>query len=465
MKIYTWSGFSKRRNSTKQPNIASATEVVVVLKEDTNIENPSFILTSASKPTIDYIKAFDEYYFVSNITCLTHSQWQIDCEMDPMATFKSDILASSQFVSRSTSNYNTMLPDPMVSIKNSETITENVTSVATLFNENGLYIISVLNNKGSGAGFCTYYLMTQGELVKLAQYCNANLADSGSITDIVQWLQATFLKTADAIIDCKWMPLSATAITGLSGLSVETLYVGKDEVTGVTGWRFTDTVIKSATYTLTPSYTYNDFRLGEPYTKAFLFIPFYGVYRFNALDFPTTISLQFDLDLATGDMTVYLSNGTKLITTLNYNIAVNSPVGKVGNDAGGVISSTLGTAGGVVAAIASKGATAVASGISASASAINGISSALSISPSIKGSLAGRSMAADGLDIHLILICNDTTDPANLTQIVGRPLMVYQSLSALTGYCQCQDASIDIAGFAGERDAINSFLNGGFYIE
>lgn len=465
MKIYLWKNFSKRKNSTLRPLAAQRIEKDVYLKENTSVESPSFILSGVDFD-FNYCQAFGHYYYVSDIIAINSDQIQIDCKQDLLATYRTEITASFQFVERDSVGYNVMLPDPLVVMQNSESVYENVTSLANLFNSSGMYVISVLNNIGSGAGFTTYYLTTAAEIEKLAQYCNQNLADSISGGTIVDWLQATFLKTADAIIDCKWLPISPTSVVGVAGLHNETMRIGKDDVTGVSGYRFTDSVIISKTYTLTPSYNYTDFRLGEPYTKAFLFIPFYGIYKFNAIDFPSTINVRFDLDIATGDMTVYLISGTKLISTINYNVAVNSPVGKVGNEAGSVITSTLGTAGGVIKAFASESAAGVAAaGLTAAASAINGISAAMSISPSIKGSMAGRSMSKNGLDLHTIIITIGTTNPVTFTPVMGRPVMQYKSLSGVTGYVKCNNASVYMPGKDGDREEVNSFLNTGIFIE
>lgn len=465
MQLLLWSNFSKRGNSTKQPARENATYLDVKLKTPTSIERPTFILEgNIENFNYNYCYAFGHYYHITNITSLAYNLLSFDCDQDVLATYKNEILSTSQFVERSSSNYNIFLPDPNVSINNKEQITEQIISQGVLFNESGLYIISVLNDVGSGAGFTTYYIIDRFTIQELATYCNQNLGTQS--TSVLQWLQATFLKTADAIIDCKWLPLSVQSLAGLSGLQGDTLKIGKDLLPGLTGLRFTDTVIKHFEWSIDCNWRYSDFRLGQPYTKAFLFIPFYGIYQFNALDFKTKIKFLYDLDVATGDITLYLKNeDNKLIATLNYNIGVTAPVGKVGNQAGSVIGSTLATIGSTIGAFASSGATAAAGFISATASGINTISSASAISPSVKGSLAGRSMALNGLDIHLIEITNDTTNPANLVDIVGRPLMEYRTLSGLTGYVQTSQASIDIASLANDRETINTLLNSGIYIE
>lgn len=48
MQVYYWTGFGKRNNSTKQPDLQDATEVNIALKDGCSIENP--VLETAQIP-------------------------------------------------------------------------------------------------------------------------------------------------------------------------------------------------------------------------------------------------------------------------------------------------------------------------------------------------------------------------------------------------------------------------------
>lgn len=116
MNIEVWNNFSKRKNSTKQPTADGRYIISVVLKENTSIENPSFIL-STPWTDIVYVKARGNYYFVRDVINLNAHQCQIDCVMDELATHKTEVLYSSQYVARSSSNYDVMIADPSVVVK------------------------------------------------------------------------------------------------------------------------------------------------------------------------------------------------------------------------------------------------------------------------------------------------------------------------------------------------------------
>lgn len=462
MNITIYNNFAKRKNSTKRPS--SGTIVQCKLKEETSIESPSFILRMRDDfESINYVYAMGHYYFVDDTVILDDNRFMLQCSQDVLATYRQQIYGLNVFVERSATVLNPNIPDPYVTIHDKEFINESVVSVGDFFNETGFYIISVLNDIGSGAGFTTYYLLSASQLQDIANYCNSNIAST--TTTVLEWLQATFLKTADAIIDCKWMPLSIQILGGLSGLVADPVKIGNDTL-GVRGYRFTNTVIASKTYTVRVVHHYDDFRIAQPYTKAFLYIPFYGMYQFNPLDFVDTIKIKFDIDMATGDVTCYLSNkDDNLISIVNYNVGVTAPVGKVGNQAGNVLTSTLATVGGVIGAVSTGGVGGVVAGISATATGINALSNVGAISPSVKGSMAGRSMSKNGLDLRAITIASETSDPSDFLNIIGQPLRETTTLSSLRGYVQTSNASISIAGRTTDTDTINSMLDSGIFLE
>lgn len=468
MNITVWNNFSKKKNSTKQPS--GGTPVTVTLKENTSIENPVFLLAkNINEADYTYVQAFNHYYFVTDIVSVGANLTEVHCNQDVLATYKGNIISSSQFVERSASAYDDTLPDPSVSIKNDEFLDDD--EKTSFYDKYGYFILSVLNDKGSSAGFASYYVLTSLEIQAISGYCNQNLADAidpEAAGAFVEWIQANWLKTSDAIISCIWLPLKFSSLSGATYLSYETVKIGKDLVTwngsDVKGYRITGTQIVGESVTYTNVHAYSDFRKGSAYTKVFVYLPFYGYVQVNPLDFSQMV-IHTDIDLATGDATVYLSNGARVITTINYNVAVQSPVGKVGNQVGNTLASAVGTVGSLIGAIMTEGASAAASAVAASAGAINTIASAGAISPSVKGSIQGRSMTENGLNYKVLTIVSRTTDPANLTNIIGRPLMQYRTLSGLSGYVKCNQAAIDINGRDNDRTEIESYLNSGLFIE
>lgn len=463
MTILTWKNFSKRVNSTKTPS--GGTSHTVTLKGGCSVERPVFILTS-SDYEINYVKAFDRYYFVTDLNLLTNNHMEIICDLDVGATYKSAIGGYTAFVERSATYSDPMIPDPFVTVKNEEIIWGGVYgSSSYIFSSTGMYAVSVLNDRGSGAGFTTTYFMTAGEMMQLAQYCNVDWGNSA--VTLLDWFQSNYLHTADSVIDCVWIPVSASAIISGS-VSYEEVKIGVDQVTSVYGYRATGPVVATDTeYISIPNYYTVDFRKGSPYQKGKLFLPCFGCIDFNPIDFPNDqITVKFDVDCCTGDTVVYISNDSGyLLATYMYNIGVTCPVGKVNQNVSGVSGGIISTIASGAAAIASGGATAVASGISATASAINTIASAVEPMTSYRGSKGGRAAAHDGLMMRIAVIAKVTTDPTYLTYVHGLPFMQYRQISNFSGYVKCSGADVPIDGTENEKIKVNNMLNTGFYYE
>lgn len=461
MTIYTWSGFTKRRNSTKQPT--GGTSVTCTLKETTSVERPTFVLAS-NDFTINYVQAFGHYYFVDDIKSVRNGIIEVSCSMDYGATYKSDIGSYTAFVERSATYANTFLPDPEVAIINDEIVTTNTYSAMPGLNAQGFFVVSVLNDIGSGAGFTTYYIMTASEIEQLASYINTDWG-SGA-TDVLNWLQATFLKTADSVIDCIWLPLSIADIpTGVTAL--ETVKIGVDSITGLTALRLTDLCIFSEYADVVIPHYYNDFRMGAPYTRCNLYIPGYGMVEINPLDFPSgVVSIYMDIDATTGDTIVFLKNSAAdVISSYTFNIAVSCPVGKVGANVTQTVGGLISTAGSIASAVASSGATSVAHGATAIASGINTAANAIAPTSSVHGGKGGRAIIANGLAPIITTYCKPTADPDDLQATHGKPFMADGLLSAFSGYVKCSGADVPIAGMESDKRAVNDLLNGGFYYE
>ena len=463
MEVYTWSGFTKRKNSTKRP---SGTGVIhqVRLKEATSIEKPTFVFQS-NDMSINYVKAFDHYYFVDDIKSVREDIIEVSCSMDIGATFKTQIGNYEAYIERSNTHFNSMLPDPFVTMLNREIMQSNIYSSLSIFVSGGIYIISVLNDLGSGAGFTSYYATDIANLMSLSNYVNTDWGSGAS--DFLSWLQATFLHTADCIIDCIWVPVALSQLSGASFTSFETMKIGVDNVTGVQGYRFTGPAVISQTITVDVPHMYDDFRKGAPYTIGRMFVPGYGNVDFNPLDFVgDKINVQFDLDITTGDVVCYFKDlSGKIVSNVTYNVAVNCPVGKVGANATGTIGGVLSTIGSVASAVSTSGASAVASGVGVAASAINTAAAAVAPTASVHGGRGGRAIIESGLDLICSTIAKYTTDPNSLQPWMGRPAMGRSYINTCSGYVKCSNAEVPIAGMESDKQAVNDLLNGGFYYE
>lgn len=91
-------------------------QVSVVLKDDTNVVNPTLITSQNISHTFNYIyiSDFDRYYYVRNIT-YSQQRFYIDCEVDVLMSFNTDIKSLELIANRSSSRFNVYQPDAQVS--------------------------------------------------------------------------------------------------------------------------------------------------------------------------------------------------------------------------------------------------------------------------------------------------------------------------------------------------------------
>lgn len=103
MNIYAWKSFSKKVNSTKTPKASAAITVGnVFLKDGTSIMNPTLVLRRNShiNRQINYVQLLNHYYYVTDIRFVDGSNVEISCEVDPLATWKENLLGCECYVER-----------------------------------------------------------------------------------------------------------------------------------------------------------------------------------------------------------------------------------------------------------------------------------------------------------------------------------------------------------------------------
>lgn len=463
--------FSKRKNSTAQPTSAG-TDASVTLKEGTSIESPVFLLTG-NNFDVNYVKAFGHYYFVTDVRSIRNDLREISCRMDALATHKTEIGNYTALIERSDSFYDPSYPDPAVSMMN-ELYFDDAVGDPDIYDDDGYFVLSVLNNVGSGTGFTSNYVVSSATLQRIAKFVNTDWGSAA--TDLLAWFKSVFLKTANSIIDCIWLPLKTTALTGLS-IVWEKMVIGvtpmSDADGDIDGGKMTATCVvhNQCTATIPHHYTNaGDFRRCAPYTVGKIFIPGYGYADFNPLDFEPTgvITITTDIDVSTGDTVVYLSNADGvLVSTYTFNIGVSCPVGKVGANVTETIGGILSTASNIALfnkTTPGSAAESIADYASA-ASMVNTISSAAGATASYSGRKAGRAIWNNNTEYYIAMFAHETQAVDSMETTSGRPDMTERAINTCSGYVKCINASVPIAGMDAERDEINSYLNNGFYYE
>lgn len=104
--------------------------ISVVLKDDTNVLNPTLITSQNISHTFNYIyiSDFDRYYYVKNIT-YSQQRFYIECAVDVLMSFNSEIKDLYVIANRSSSYYNVYQKDDTIPFENRNVIsTQNFPS-------------------------------------------------------------------------------------------------------------------------------------------------------------------------------------------------------------------------------------------------------------------------------------------------------------------------------------------------
>ena len=116
---------NKSSNNTVTKLLSNETELNIVLKDDTIIENPVIILRKTE--TIEtalhdfnycYIPKFDRYYYIESRESMNATTWKLQCRVDVLMSFSAEIKKLKAIVERSNKYYNTYITDDSYTVQN-----------------------------------------------------------------------------------------------------------------------------------------------------------------------------------------------------------------------------------------------------------------------------------------------------------------------------------------------------------
>lgn len=465
---------AKRKNSTLQPT--GGTSIDVDLKSGTSLISPTFLLNYSGRPSFNYVSYEGRYYFVRNLVSVRQNLWEIQCDVDVLATYKSEILNTTAYVIYD-STVNTELPDNRLPMKTSKSVAVD-TEPCPFVPDGGCYILSLTGSNDSTG----IYKVSENELADLIDdiafiYDNLWAPDPSNPKptpptgqNVWEWIKYFAVLCAwyfealkspfsqafgsgnipENIRECRFIPFNV----GITGGS-QPIYLGTFLTQQSLGKLITDTVHRTATVNI--PWQASDFRRRSPYTDIYLYLPYIGMVKLSSENLvgQSTITVDYTLSVRDGSMICTISSGGEILGQYNSNVGASVPVGisniNIPRAAQSVISGA--------ANIAAKN----IGGIGMSA-----LNFGDAITPNFTciGGLDGIASTAANQNITCYTVFHDTIDTPNQNlQIVGSPTMHSKSLATLTGFCQCTDAHISINGTSTEMDMLDGFINTGFYIE
>lgn len=125
IKTYRFLGDSRKINKTLT---AVSTYSNAVIVGDMSVQSPTISLqldsfTDVINFNYIYIPELRRYYYVDNSTIREDGFVQIQCRVDVLKSFSTDILASTQFVERQQNKCTYQLPDNLYNIKSNRNLT------------------------------------------------------------------------------------------------------------------------------------------------------------------------------------------------------------------------------------------------------------------------------------------------------------------------------------------------------
>lgn len=500
MKVY-FAKFNKQIDSTARLATGSFDENLdCQLKDSVSVTSPSLIIHRTDFNigyNYCYIPMWKRYYFVQNYTMHTGGIWQVDLTIDVLATYRTEILSSTLYVTRSASSYNLKLVDDTWT--HTTDFTETVTSVAfPSYDSTGSYIVTVVNNSTriSANPASQMYLMDATNLTALL----AEMFDVSSYSNLDDLTQ-TYFNPGQYITSCRWLPFSYAYLTSLQDSTVESVVrYGWYEASNASAITVTSYGL-TKTFTLTLG-TYTDWTDRDSnWTRYALFVPGFGVTEVDAAFSGQTLTGKISIDFNTCQANLMLTTGTGQIASqlsgkIGAEVALNQVGGSIDipTSVGGLISKGIQFAGATAAGGGLRsGAKSVVEFFkamgSANAAAYGG--SAAAVQEHLTNALnGGQDVAAAAADAAKQTLLNPTVsttgaDGARYTIIDNHTIYLYRrkyshynpavaklggvcnqvkTLSTLSGYTQVANGLIQMTGTAEERNAITSLLEGGFVI-
>lgn len=496
--------FAKRTNSTKRPN--DQTDTVQVF--DGNIANATSMLTptvivdftplkvgnAAYNPlpwTYAFIVELQRYYFVTNWTW-ANGVYYADLAIDVLATFKTEIYASNLYVLRASKAFDGLVPDTLYpAVANVDHVTETKgTPWETSFESaNGTFLVATMSGDMSSTAGISYYVMGLSSF-RTFMYNTFNSVDWLNIpsSEISPSLQKVLFNPSQYVISVMWFP--KILIGGGDTDPIDHVQVGWWAIPIGGGYKLQGNLWESGEQTITiPKHPQTDYRGAwcnlSPYsTYSLEFWPFGQI----ALDSSklvgiTTLKLSYVIDYLTGTATLRVTgnNTDSAIAIATGQIGVPISLAHITYDLAQLSSPSTWIAAGGAALLQNDGLLqGVKKFFSASSreEAMAGLPKGINADevPSAIGNAigavigSGQTKGANGSTAQLGLAIRVNADFMLLApddnEHNGRPLCTKALLSTLApGFVKCQSGDIAVNCPAAERNAINTFLTGGVYLE
>ena len=470
--------FAKKRNSVKQPPEEWDRSMLAVLKDDTNILKPvlqfvNMVDKGWLPANYNYakIEQFNRYYYIDNWE-YKRGIWECSLEVDVLASWRSEILNTSYYVTRSESDKNDRLLDSLYPTEIEPVVLWETadTNPWTFDEEKGTYIVGIINGASEGFGAVSYYAFTPILFRALSK----------ALFETPDWLQIDGEEISHELLKSLFNPFQYIVSVMYFPLSLYNLYpanMTESEIDnafvvnkiGFGWWSFDvvayklDTPVREYYYSIkVPKHPQASLRggflKGEPYSKYQLYFPGFGDIVLDAGLLYTQTYLDFTLriDFITGK--AFLFDSTEVTSHFSGQVGIPVQLSQISTNVLGTMSNAVSTVGNVASSLFSldfggalkNAASGIVSTINTAipqlmTSGTNGSLLEVELPPTLKG--------------VFYIVSDDNSNEW------GYPCCKRRTLNGLSGFVKVADSHIEIFGYKEESDTIDSALTGGVFIE
>lgn len=461
--------FNKRENSTARPNLDNASTLTGQLRDSCSIITPTIGLAGSQDrwPTGNYayIPEFDRYYWITNWTW-DAGIWWADMRVDVLASWRTTIGNSTQYVLRAAAGYNGDIIDSYYPMTAAHSFQYNliVDTWDARSPGQGWYVVGIVSKAVNAIGATAYYVFTPAEFRTLmsAMLSSANWTQmdftSGEISEA--FFKSIF-NPFQYVVSCMWLPLAPP----MSADEVTTIPLGWWDLSCNAHMLTGSYIVKNNTVAVPkhPKASARGAYLNcAPYTRLKLMYEPFGLVELDSTLFSKAancyVSVLVDAVTGVGRLSVGAGESVDLDVVSNAQVGVPIQLAQISQDLVGAASKGVGGIAGAVGNV-------VKGNIGdAIMNAVTGIvDAAVSLMPHV--SMAGMNGSFSGYTqaVFLAADCWDVVDDDRARR--GRPLCGAYQLSGLAGYQMILDPDLRINGTDEENRQIKEYLMNGYFWE
>lgn len=450
--------FSKRANSTKRPS--GGVRVYGRLNNKCGITAPSVIFSEDFHSyNYAYIPTFNRFYWVDEWT-YSDGVWIAEMTVDVLASYRSEIGGSRQYVTRSSAEYDGAIVDALYPAKSAYNNRVEVTPVWSNLElvPNQYFIIGIVGGVSSeSTGIVTYYQMDADQFTNFSTMVFGSMDYIGS--DFGADMTLDYLRTQvnpfQYIVSVKKYPFKLKFVAATTKIKLGWWNINFNcEIVNNNLAVHYDSI--EITIPKHPQKSRGNYLLYSPYSRYSLYVPYFGTKEIPSEWLAGTNKLYIEIatDVTSDRSILYLKRdkGPNEYSFMQFNGSVGQSV-----IIGQSTSNELGAGLGFLSAVGNL----VTGNFLGAVSSISDAVSNMSPTLNTQGENTGYAESGEPAKLicSFIEICDD--DNANN----GRPLMQVRTISSIPGYIKCENSDIAIQGTDAECTKIKSLMDGGFFYE